>query len=289
MHHGPELRALTGLLGAGRVVVLTGAGMSTDSGIPDYRGPGSPVRTPMTYQQFTGSPVDRQRYWARSHVGWRRMERAAPNPGHRALARLEATGLVTGLITQNVDQLHPAAGSQRVIELHGRIDDVVCLSCRDVSARAELDVRLGELNPGWAEREPIGEADLAPDGDAVVADTSGFVVADCLRCGGLLKPDLVFFGENVPPERVQRCYAMVDSASALLVAGSSLTVFSGRRFVRRAATLGIPVAVVNRGPTRGDEWATVRVEGGCSEVLGEMVRALADARPLGQAPEHAAS
>ena len=289
MHHGPELRALTTLLGGGRVVALTGAGMSTDSGIPDYRGPGSPARTPMTYQQFTGAPADRQRYWARSHVGWRRMERAVPNPGHRALARLEAAGLVSGLITQNVDQLHVAAGSRQVIELHGRIDDVVCLSCRDVSPRAELDVRLAELNPGWADREPIGEADLAPDGDAVVTDTSDFVVAGCRRCGGLLKPDLVFFGENVPPERVQRCYAMVDSASALLVAGSSLTVFSGRRFVRRAATLGIPVAVVNRGPTRGDEWATVRVEGGCSEVLGEVVRGLAEPDPLARTPADVAS
>lgn len=275
MPDGPELHALSALLAGGRVVVLTGAGLSTDSGIPDYRGPGSPVRTPMTYQQFTGDPAGRQRYWARSHVGWRRMGRAAPNEGHLALARLEAAGVVTGLITQNVDRLHVAAGSRSVVELHGRIDDVVCLSCADISSRAGLDARLGRLNPGWAEREPIGEADLAPDGDAVVSDTGGFVVADCLRCGGLLKPDLVFFGENVPPERVQRCYALVDSATALLVAGSSLTVFSGRRFVRRAATLGIPVGVVNRGPSRGDEWADVRVEGGCSEVLTALARQFA--------------
>ncbi|WP_122816315.1 NAD-dependent protein deacetylase [Nocardioides pantholopis] len=247
------------------LVVLTGAGLSTDSGIPDYRGPGSPARAPMTYQEFVATPEARQRYWARSHLGWGRMRHAEPNPGHAALARLDPDLL----ITQNVDGLHERAGSRRVVALHGRIADVVCLGCRATSARDALQRRLAELNPGWAERH--AHVAVRPDGDVDLEETDGFVVPDCAECGGLLKPDVVFFGENVPAPRVQRCYAAVDALAdtggALLVAGSSLTVMSGLRFVRRAAKNGTPVVIVNRGATRGDPLAAYTLEVGCSEFL----------------------
>jgi NAD-dependent SIR2 family protein deacetylase len=247
------------------LVALTGAGCSTDSGIPDYRGPGSPARTPMTYQEFVSGPEAQQRYWARSHLGWSRMRTAEPNAGHHALARIDPALLVT----QNVDGLHERAGSRRVVALHGRIADVVCLACRAVTARSALQQRLTELNPGFAERH-LG-ADVRPDGDVELDDTSGFVVAGCQDCGGVLKPHVVFFGENVPADRVERCYAAVDALTgcdgALLVAGSSLTVMSGFRFVRRAAKAGTPVVVVNRGETRGDDLATYRLHAGTSEFL----------------------
>ena len=246
------------------LVVLTGAGLSTDSGIPDYRGPGAPSRTPMTYQEFVSGPAARRRYWARSHLGWSRMGTATPNPGHHALAALDPALL----ITQNVDGLHERAGSRAVVALHGRIADVVCLDCRTVTSRADLQVRLDELNPGWA----AAHADVAarPDGDVDLEHTDGFVVPACTECGGVLKPDVVFFGENVPRDRVERCYAAVDALGGdgtLLVAGSSLAVMSGLRFVRRAARNGTPVVIVNRGTTRGDDLATCRVEAGCSEFL----------------------
>jgi NAD-dependent SIR2 family protein deacetylase len=259
------------LLG-GRLVVLTGAGVSTDSGIPDYRGPGSAARQPMTYQEFVSGPVARQRYWARSHLGWGRMRRADPNDGHRALARLDPDLL----ITQNVDGLHEAAGSGRLVALHGRIADVVCLSCRGTTSRARLEERMAQANPGFAQAH--AEVLTRPDGDVELDETAGFVVPDCEGCGGVLKPDVVFFGENVPPARVQQCYAAVDALTpddALLVVGSSLTVMSGFRFVRRAAKAGVPVVIVNRGVTRGDDLATLKLEAGCSEFLGS----LADARP----------
>ncbi len=253
------------LLRRGPLVVLTGAGLSTDSGIPDDRGPGSPDRTPMTYQEFVSGPEARQRYWARSHLGWGRMRHAAPNAGHQALARLDPDLL----ITQNVDGLHEAAGTRRLVALHGRIADVVCLGCRATSPRSALHARLAEANPGYAERH--ADAATRPDGDVDLDDTDGFVVPGCADCGGVLKPDVVFFGENVPASRVERCYAAVDalagSGGTLLVAGSSLTVMSGFRFVRRAARAGIPVVIVNRGPTRGDEHASYRLEVGCSEFL----------------------
>jgi NAD-dependent SIR2 family protein deacetylase len=260
------------LLAGRRVVALTGAGLSTDSGIPDYRGPDSPPRSPMTYGEFVSGVAAQQRYWARSHVGWRTMGTARPNAGHRALAALEAAGVVEALITQNVDGLHTEAGSREVVDLHGRIADVVCLRCGDRSSRAVLDERLGELNPGFAEQ---GFVELAPDGDAVLSDVSGFRLADCLVCGGPLKPDVVFFGENVPKDRVARCYALVEDADALLVAGTSLTVQSGLRFVRRAHAHGIPVVLVNRGATRGDPLVSVRLDAGCSEVLSSLADALA--------------
>lgn len=259
---------LVALLAGRRVAVLTGAGVSTDSGIPDYRGPDSPPSNPMTIAQFTGDPLFRQRYWARNHVGWRHMAATAPNAGHRALAALERAGVVCGLITQNVDLLHSKAGSCAVIDLHGRYDRVVCLGCGHTVGRAALAVELERLNPGFGRTAgPVGGIAVAPDADAVVTDTAGFRFVDCPVCAGILKPDIVYFGENVPRDRVARAYALVDEADALLVAGSSLTVFSGYRFVRRAAARGIPVAIVNRGPTRGDALATVKLDAGCSPLL----------------------
>jgi len=262
---GENERALAVL--AGRpLVALTGAGLSTDSGIPDYRGPGSPRRTPMTYQEFRSGETAQRRYWARSHVGWARMAHAAPNEGHRALADLERTGALRGLITQNVDGLHTAAGSAAVIDLHGRVADVVCLGCLRRSPRDELQQRFEQLNPGFV--EAAGAAVVAaPDGDAELDAVDGFRLAPCTACGGVLKPDVVFFGENVPKDRVARAYGWVDDAEALLVAGSSLTVMSGLRFVRYAHKRGTPVVIVNRGTTRGDEFAEVRLDAGCSEVL----------------------
>lgn len=261
----PELVAL---LAGRRVAVLTGAGISTDSGIPDYRGPESPPSNPMTIGQFTSDSVFRRRYWARNHVGWRHMAAASPNAGHRALAALEHAGVVTGVITQNVDLLHTKAGTRTVVDLHGSYAQVVCLSCGDTSGRAALAQQLEALNPGFIERtENVGGIAVAPDADAVVTDTASFCYVGCRRCGGVLKPDIVYFGENVPKDRVTRAYSLVDEADALLVAGSSLTVFSGYRFVRHAAAAGIPVAIVNRGRTRGDGLATVKLDGGCSELL----------------------
>ncbi len=249
-------------------VALTGAGVSTDSGIPDYRGPTSVARMPMTYQDFVSGPEAQQRYWARSHLGWSRMKRAEPNAGHRALARLEAAGRLQLLITQNVDGLHEAAGSQNVCALHGRIADVVCLSCRSTSSRAALHSRLEALNPGWAAAH--AEVQVRPDGDVALEETTGFAVPTC-ECGGPLKPDVVFFGENVPKERVLRCYAAVEEAPALLVLGSSLAVMSGLRFVKAAAKRGAPVVIVNRGETRGDALATHKLEAGTSEFLSRLV------------------
>ncbi len=261
----PELVAL---LAGRRVAVLTGAGISTDSGIPDYRGPDSPPSNPMTIQQFTSDPVFRQRYWARNHVGWLHMADTLPNAGHRALAELEHAGVVTGVITQNVDLLHTKAGSRDVVNLHGTYAQVVCLSCGHTMSRAVLGEQLEALNPGFIKRaEAVGGLAVAPDADAVVADTTSFRYLDCPRCAGMLKPDIVYFGESVPKETVAQAYSVVDEAEALLVAGSSLTVFSGFRFVRHAAALGLPIAIVNRGRTRGDDLATVKVDGGCSELL----------------------
>jgi NAD-dependent SIR2 family protein deacetylase len=268
----PELVAL---LPGRRVAVLTGAGISTDSGIPDYRGPDSPPSNPMTISQFTSDPVFRQRYWARNHVGWRRMDDTLPNAGHRALATLEHAGVVTGVITQNVDLLHTKAGSRNVVNLHGTYAQVICLRCGYTMSRAALAEELEALNPGFIERvEAVGGLAVAPDADAVVADTSSFRYLDCPRCAGMLKPDIVYFGASVPKEVVVQSYSLVDQAEVLLVAGSSLTVFSGYRFVRHAVALRIPVAIINHGRTRGDELATVKVDGGCSEMLALLANEL---------------
>ena len=259
------MQAALDLLASRRFTTLTGAGVSTDSGIPDYRGPGAPVRTPMTYQEFVSGPAAQRRYWARSFVGWSRMGHAQPNASHHALARLAAVDRTPLLITQNVDGLHERAGTPTVCALHGRIADVVCLSCRHRSSRAALQERMALLNPGFATAH--GAATTRPDGDVELESTDDFEVPACDVCGGVLKPDVVFFGENVPKERVQRCNEAVESAEALLVAGSSLTVLSGLRFVRHAAKLGRPVVIVNRGATRGDELATHKLDMGCAEFL----------------------
>lgn len=268
--------ALAELVAAGGVVVLSGAGLSTESGIPDYRGPTGASRraAPMTYQAFTGDPLARRRYWARSHLGWRLVARARPNAGHHAVARLRERGLVTGIVTQNVDGLHQAAGARPVVDLHGRLDRVLCLDCGRRSPREELDHRLSEANAGWqAEVTAVN-----PDGDVDLPDAplDGFRTVDCTACGGVLKPDVVFFGENVPAERVRHCHGLVERARSLLVLGSSLTVMSGHRFVLLAAKHGIPVAIVNQGATRGDPYAAVVVDA----PLGRVLPALA-ARAVG--------
>ena len=272
----PTAPELVSLLAGRRLAVLTGAGLSTDSGIPDYRGPDSPPSNPMTIRQFTSDPAFRQRYWARNHVGWRHMHATLPNAGHRALAALERAGVVTSVITQNVDLLHTKAGSEVVVNLHGTYADVVCLGCGSTMTREQLADELEALNPGFAERaERVGGIAVAPDADAMIEDTSSFRYVDCSRCGGMLKPDIVYFGESVPKDRVAQAYSLVDDADALLVAGSSLTVFSGLRFVRHAAAAGKPVAIINRGTTRGDEFATVKLDAGCSELLVLLVDELA--------------
>jgi NAD-dependent SIR2 family protein deacetylase len=260
-----------GILAGRRVVALTGAGMSTDSGIPDYRGPDSPPRSPMTYDEFASGPAQQQRYWARSHIGWQRLGKARPNIGHRALASLEASGVIAELITQNVDGLHQQAGSRAVIDLHGRIDEVICLRCRVVSGRLDLHERLDALNPGFGRAVAVS---TPPDGGVDFEGTPGVRRAPSRDCGGPLKPHVVFFGENVPRERVDLAYSAVDRAEALLVAGSSLTVMSGLRFVRHAARAGTPIVIVNRGITRGDPLATCRVDAGCSETLTTLVELL---------------
>jgi NAD-dependent SIR2 family protein deacetylase len=270
-----DVDGVADLVAGGGVVVLSGAGLSTESGIPDYRGVTGSLRrhTPMTYADFVGSEAGRRRYWARSHLGWRTIARAAPNDGHRAVAVLQAHGYLDGVITQNVDGLHQLAGAQDVIELHGNLDRVVCLGCGGTSAREELDRRLREANPSFE-----GQAlRINPDGDA---DLSEEVVADfrpvgCTRCSSaLLKPDVIFFGENVPRPRVERCYRLLDEARALLVLGSSLTVMSGFRFVRYAGKAGKPVLIVNQGATRGDRYATLRVDLPLGAALTDLTRRL---------------
>ena len=281
---------LAELVAGGDVAILSGAGLSTESGIPDYRGPSGAARrhTPMTYQTFTGDPVARRRYWARSHLGWRTVARAAPNAGHRVVADLERRGLLTGVVTQNVDGLHQAGGARSVIELHGSLDRVICLGCGIRSPREELDRRLRAANPQFEARVTA----VNPDGDVDLADDQidDFRPVDCGACGdGMLKPDVVFFGESVPPDRVRDCFALVEAARLLLVLGSSLTVMSGRRFVLRAATPDIPVAIINQGPTRGDDHATYTVDAPLGVALPELLRRLdgvaaAADRPIGCRP-----
>lgn len=276
-----DVAALATLLGEGGALVLTGAGISTDSGIPDYRGPSSAARrhAPMTYEAFVGDPVARHRYWARSHVGWPQIAGARPNAGHRAVASLQRAGLVRGLITQNVDGLHQAAGAREVVELHGALGRVECLRCRDVHAREGIQDRLAALNPGFDAHASA----INPDGDAELADADldRFAMVACPTCGaGPLKPDVVFFGESVPRPRVAHCFDLVDRARSLVVLGSSLTVMSGLRFVHAATRRGLPVAVVTAGPSRADTAASVRL----IDQLGAVLPAALDTLGLPDRP-----
>ena len=265
------LHDLVKLMRSGPVCVLTGAGCSTESGIPDYRGPGSKPRNPIQHRDFVEKESTRRRYWARSAIGWPRMAAAKPNAAHDAIARLEEAGRLTGLVTQNVDRLHHKAGSRDVLELHGALAEVRCLECNIRESRDDLQARMLELNPNLRDLD----VETAPDGDAELSSSviNEFRVPPCLMCGGVLKPDVVFFGGSVPRDRVDAAFAMMDRSVALVVVGSSLAVFSGYRFVLRAKERGIPVAIVNRGETRGDPHAALRIDGRAGEVLP----ALADA------------
>jgi NAD+-dependent protein deacetylase sirtuin 4 len=276
------LATLLDLLRGRRVVVLAGAGCSTESGIPDYRGPESSLRTrkPIQYQEFVRSEAARVRYWARSTFGWLRIAAARPNAAHRALAHLEEGVVVRGIITQNVDGLHHAAGSRRVVELHGSLASVQCLACGVGLRRDDYQEQLLALNADWAERlerrtrsEGI---ETAPDGDAELpaAVLESFRVPPCRRCGGVIKPDVVFFGENVPARRVEDAWRLFEEAEVLLVVGSSLTVYSGRRFIYRAQKEAVPIGIVNLGPTRADEVAAAKVEGRLGLVLPRLAEAL---------------
>lgn len=277
---------LLDLLRGKRIVALTGAGCSTDSGIPDYRGPKTRhlARNPIRYQDYVRTPQTRSRYWLRSSIGWPRMRDSTHNATHQSLARLEASGLLRGVITQNVDRLHHKAGARRVIELHGALHEVICLECKELEPRDDFQRRLLQLNP-WmshqlaAATQQIAKVQDAPDGD-VDLDTSATLLdtvnlPQCRRClDGMLKPHVVFFGENVPKERVERAFSLLEEADVLLVLGSSLTVYSGLRFVRRAHELGMPIIIVTIGPTRGDDLATLKIDASLATTLPPLVDAL---------------
>jgi len=272
-----DIERLVGFVQSGSIAVLTGAGCSTESGIPDYRGPETRrrARNPIQYRGFVDDEANRRRYWARSVIGWPRIRSARPNHGHYALASLEARGIVRGVVTQNVDRLHSAAGSERVVELHGALADVRCLECDDIEPRDALQQRLIAKNRDWLERrvESARQVESAPDGDAELGGDAhaSFEIAGCRTCGGVLKPDVVFFGENARSEVVEAAFALVDDADALMVVGSSLAVYSGLRFVKRAASDGKPVALVNLGPTmRGMEHVDLHVDARAGETLSRL-------------------
>ncbi|QYM75146.1 Sir2 family NAD-dependent protein deacetylase [Leucobacter luti] len=263
---------LAALFAHGPVAVLTGAGVSTDSGIPDYRGAGTPPRTPMSIAQFTDDPAYRRRFWAGARVGAEPLSAIDPNPGHFALAQLEAAGRVDGVITQNVDGLHRRAGSKTVVELHGSGSAIRCVECHSRWTRVEVLHWFDVGNPGYAE-EHAG-ARINPDGDAEVGDLDGVRVPQCPVCGGMLRPDVVYFGEVVPTHVFAAAEQLVSEAGALLLAGTSLAVNTGVRLLHRAERRGIPVAVINRGPTAADSRAAVRIEGGTTETLTALARLL---------------
>lgn len=253
------------LLRGRRIAVLTGAGISTDSGIPAYRGEGAPPRAdPMTGQRYLADEAARRRYWIGGHLGWRAFASAQPNSGHAALAEMESTGVVSGIITQNVDGLHLRAGSTRVVEVHGTMRRVLCLHCGQIFDRRDIAAQIEELNPWITVPENIV---LNPDGDVAPESSDGFIVPVCTVCGGMLKPDVVFFGEFVPADRFRAAESLLRGSDALVVAGSSLVVNSGVRLVERARRRGIPLIIVNREPTRADPWAHVVLSGGTGDVL----------------------
>lgn len=264
------------LLADRRFVALTGAGCSTESGIPDYRGDGRPgPRHPIQHDAYLRRPEVRRRYWARATLGWQRFSGARPNAAHRALAALEQAGFLAGVITQNVDRLHHAAGSERVVELHGALADVRCLGCARPEVRASVHARLLSENPGWLDQVTT-DLRMAPDGDAELPEEAveRFRVVTCLACGGVLKPDVVFFGGTVAEDTLADAWSLLDDGQALLVVGSSLAVYSGFRFVRRAAERGVPVGVINIGPTRADGEVQVRLSARAGEALPELARRL---------------
>ncbi len=254
------------LLSGRQVLALTGAGISTDSGIPDYRGEGRVQKHPLTFDEFMGSESNRARYWARSFVGFNRIAKAEANAGHYALAEAEKREQLIGIITQNVDGLHQKAGSQNVLELHGRLDQISCVGCGLRITRAEMDLRIRQLNPSLEQQENV---EFSPDGDAEILVSESFIVPGC-ECGSHFKPDVVFFGEQVPKERVASAEALVEQAEAILVAGSSLTVNSGLRLVKRASGQQKPVVVVNLGPTKADQFVNARINASTSLVLQEL-------------------
>ncbi|CAN5293326.1 hypothetical protein BH09ACT1_BH09ACT1_04290 [soil metagenome] len=262
-----ELDSAAEILGGRSVAVLTGAGVSTDSGIPDYRGDGAPPRNPMKFEQFLADPAYRKRYWAGSHLGWRRFDGSQPNRGHRILAEMESAGFVNGIITQNVDGLHLRAGSQRVVDLHGTMDRVRCLTCGQLYARADIVDRMSAENP-WLDEPDSFE--LGPDGDVEFTQIDDFVTPSCTVCGGILKPDIVFFGEFIPTEKFVEASALVKTAGALIIAGSSLVVNSGIRLLDQATKRKIPVVIINRGVTKGDPRATLKIDAGTTETLTEI-------------------
>jgi NAD-dependent SIR2 family protein deacetylase len=266
-----QLDATVELLAGRRTAVLTGAGVSTDSGIPDYRGEGAPVRTPMTFQQFLADLDYRKRYWAGSQLGWARFDAARPNVGHRALVELELAGHINGIITQNVDGLHLRAGSRRVVDLHGTMDRVRCLRCGQLYARTDISARIAEANPWLSEPN---STELGPDGDVEITDAGRFVLPECTVCEGTLKPDIVFFGEFIPKEKFAEASSLVAGADALIIAGSSLVVNSGIRLLDQATRRHIPVVIINRGFTKGDSRATVKINAGTSETLTHLVERL---------------
>lgn len=250
------------------ILVLTGAGVSTESGIPDYRGEGKTERHPMTFDVFMGTEAARSRYWARSYVGWSVIANAKPNGSHFALAQAESLGRISHIITQNVDSLHQQAGSKKVTELHGRLDKVICMSCRSLIERLRMDSLIEIANPSIKKDLSV---EFTPDGDAEIEATADFRIPPCPSCGGILKPDVVFFGESVPTERVAATMDHLERCDALLVAGSSLTVNSGMRFARAANKAGKPIVIVNVGPTKADEFALAKIEAPTSIALEELL------------------
>lgn len=269
-----DLAQLVSLFERGPIAVLTGAGMSTDSGIPDYRGAGSPPRNPMNIAQFTQDPHYRRRFWAGARIGQNRMNTVEPNDGHRALARLEAAGHIDGVITQNVDGLHRRGGSRTVVELHGGGGVMRCIQCGERWTRSEVLGWFDTLNPGYAERN--AGAEVAPDGDALVTEVDSVRVPLCPGCGGTLRPDVVYFGETVPVAVFAAAAELVSRSMGLLVAGSSLAVNTGMRLVHKTERLGNPLAVINRGPTAIDARPSlaVRIDGGTTETLTALADAL---------------
>lgn len=261
------------LLRGRRIALLTGAGISTDSGIPAYRGEGARTRSdPMTIQRYLGDEAARRRYWVGGHLGWRAFAQAEPNPGHLSLAAMEASGQVSGVITQNVDGLHLRAGSSHVIEVHGTMRRVLCLHCGQVFDRRDIAVQIEERNPWITVPENVA---LAPDGDVLPESTEGFIVPVCTVCEGMLKPDVVFFGEYVPQGRFKAAESLLRASDAMIVAGSSLVVNSGVRLVERARRRSIPLIIINREPTRADVWADVTIAAGTSDVLPALQELLA--------------